>query len=372
MKRKKCVLKEEEILALLRLQKTSSIGDILAKKLIATVGNAADIFTENKNTLLKINGIGEYAVRNLLNNTQQKLAEKELQYINTHKIKYSYFLDDDYPKNLHNCIDAPILFFKTGSIDFSNKRIISVVGTRTMTNYGKSFCEKLIDELSPYNPIIVSGFAYGIDICAHTNAFKQNLQTIAILAHGLNHMYPKAHRKYSKQVNQHGGFITEFFHDETPLRENFLKRNRIVAGISDATIVVESASKGGSLVTADIANSYDRDVFAVPGRINDVMSKGCNDLIYRNKAHLLKSSMDLVKMLNWDISPISLPKQIKLFEELPKEHQKVVDYLQKQQQVIDVIALDLEMSVSNLATILLQLELKGIVKPIQGKIFKLS
>jgi DNA processing protein len=141
LKRKKCVLKEEEILALLRLQKTSSIGDILAKKLIATVGSAADIFTENKNTLLKINGIGEYAVKNLLNNTQQKLAEKELQYINTHKIKYSYFLDDDYPKNLHNCIDAPILFFKTGSIDFSNKRIISVVGTRTMTNYGKSFCE---------------------------------------------------------------------------------------------------------------------------------------------------------------------------------------------------------------------------------------
>ena len=141
-------MKEEEILALLRLQKTPSIGDILAKKLIATVGNAADIFTENKNTLLKINGIGEYAVKNLLNNTQQKLAEKELQYINTHKIKYSYFLDDDYPKNLHNCIDAPILFFKTGSIDFSNKRIISVVGTRTMTNYGRNFCEKYVKSYS--------------------------------------------------------------------------------------------------------------------------------------------------------------------------------------------------------------------------------
>ena len=250
-------MKEEEILALLRLQKTPSIGDILAKKLIATVGSAADIFKEKNYILQKINGIGSYAIQNLLDNSNQQLAEKEFQYIKKHKIEYSYFLDKDYPLNLQHCIDAPILFFKDGTIDFSNEKIISIVGTRTMTNYGSSFCEKLIDELAVYNPIIVSGFAYGVDICAHKAAMKNNLQTIAVLAHGLEQIYPKVHKKYIHKVNQHGGFITEFFHNEAPQRENFLRRNRIVAGISKATIVVESASKGGSLVTADIANSYD-------------------------------------------------------------------------------------------------------------------
>ncbi|MDB9927545.1 DNA-processing protein DprA [Flavobacteriaceae bacterium] len=366
-------MKEEETLALLRLQKTPSIGDILAKKLIATVGSAADIFKEKNYILQKINGIGSYAIQNLLDDSNQQLAEKEFQYIKKHKIEYSYFLDKDYPLNLQHCIDAPILFFKDGTIDFSNEKIISIVGTRTMTNYGSSFCEKLIDELAVYNPIIVSGFAYGVDICAHKAAMKNNLQTIAVLAHGLEQIYPKVHKKYIHKVNQHGGFITEFFHNEAPQRENFLRRNRIVAGISKATIVVESASKGGSLVTADIANSYDRDVFAVPGRINDRMSEGCNDLIYRNKAHLLQSSEDIVKMLNWDISKTTTPEQTRLFVELTDVEQKIVDFLQqKEQELLDVIALETHIPVYQLATILLQLELKNVVKPLPGKMFKLS
>ena len=353
--------------------KTQHIGDILAKKLIATVGSAADIFKEKNYILQKINGIGSYAIQNLLDDSNQQLAEKEFQYIKKHKIEYSYFLDKDYPLNLQHCIDAPILFFKDGTIDFSNEKIISIVGTRTMTNYGSSFCEKLIDELAVYNPIIVSGFAYGVDICAHKVAMKNNLQTIAVLAHGLEQIYPKVHKKYIHKVNQHGGFITEFFHNEAPQRENFLRRNRIVAGISKATIVVESASKGGSLVTADIANSYDRDVFAVPGRINDRMSEGCNDLIYRNKAHLLQSSEDIVKMLNWDISKTTTPEQTRLFVELTDVEQKIVDFLQqKEQELLDVIALETHIPVYQLATILLQLELKNVVKPLPGKMFKLS
>tara|TARA_B100000787_G_scaffold31421_1_gene21177 strand:- start:8349 stop:9449 length:1101 start_codon:yes stop_codon:yes gene_type:complete len=366
-------LKEEEILALLRLQKTKSIGDILAKKLIATFGNAADIFKEKENVLHKINGIGSYAIQNLLDDSTQKIAENELDYINNNEIEYSYFLDNDYPKNLQHCIDAPILFFKDGDIDFSNERIISVVGTRTMTNYGSYFCDKLIEELSIYNPIIVSGFAYGVDICAHKAAMKNNLQTIAVLAHGFEHIYPKSHKKYIHKVNECGGFITDFFHNDTPQRENFLKRNRIVAGISKATIVIESASKGGSLVTADIANSYNRDVFAVPGRVNDSMSQGCNDLIFRNKAHLLKSSDDIIKMLNWDISGVSIPKQTKLFIELTDDQQKIVDFLQKkEQQLFDIIALETNIPVYKLASILLELELKNIITPLPGKMFKLS
>ncbi len=364
---------EEEILALLRLQKTPMIGDILAKKLIAHIGSAADIFKEKKNILQKINGIGKFTIENLFDNSNQRLAELEFEYIKQNKIQYSYFLDNDYPVNLKHCIDGPILFFRDGSIDFSNDKIISIVGTRRMTNYGNSFCEKLIDELAVYNPIIVSGFAYGVDICAHKSAIKNNLQTIAVLAHGLDKTYPIAHKKYIHNVTKRGGFITDFFHNEAPQRENFLKRNRIVAGLSKATIVIESASKGGSLVTADIANSYDRDVFALPGRINDIMSQGCNDLIYRNKAHLLQSSEDIVKMLNWDMSKAIPTKQTRLFLDLTEDEQKIVDFLElKEQAVIDAIALDTQIPLSQLVTILLQLELKNIVKPFPGKIFKLS
>lgn len=366
-------MKEKEILALLRLQKTKSIGDILAKKLIAAIGNAHDIFKENKKSLLKINGIGSYAITNLLDESNQKIAEKEFHYITKNKIAYSCFLDDDYPKNLQHCIDAPILFFKNGNIDFSNEKIISIVGTRRMTNYGQGFCETLIKELSVYNPIVVSGFAFGVDICAHKAAIKNKLQTIGVLAHGFEQIYPKTHKRYMHQVNENGGFITEFFHDENPLRENFLKRNRIVAGISKATIIIESASKGGSLVTADIANSYDRDVFSVPGRINDIMSQGCNNLIYNNKAHLLKSSEDIVKMLNWDLAKAPIPTQPNQDINLTDNEQKIVDFLKTNgQQLLDVIALETTTPVYQLATILLKLELKNVVQPLPGKMFALN
>ena len=365
-------MKEEEILAILRLQKTKSIGDILAKKLIATVGSPSEIFKEKKNTLGKIYGIGTNAVKNLLDESSKRLAEKEWEYINKNKIEYSCFLSDDYPKNLQHCIDAPIMFFKDGNSNFTNEKIISIVGTRNMTSYGRIFCEKLIEELAVYNPVIVSGFAYGVDICAHKAAIKNNIQTIGVLAHGFEHVYPKGHKKYIHQVNENGGFITEFFHDESPMRENFLKRNRIVAGISTATVIIESAEKGGSLVTADIANSYDRDVFAVPGKTSDLMSKGCNNLIRRNQAHLLQSSEDIVQLLNWDVQKVSIPKQIKLFVELTTDEQKVFDYLkEKGQQLLDVIALETRIPVFQLAPLLLQMELKNVVKALPGKVFEL-
>lgn len=373
-------MKEEEILAVLRLQNTKSVGDILAKKLIATVGSAEQIFAERKHTLQKINGIGSFVVQNLFDEGNLRNAQKELEYINKNQVQYSYFLEDDYPRNLQHCIDAPILLFQDGNIDLTNERIISIVGTRNMTRYGQEFCKQLIQELTPYNPIIVSGFAYGVDICAHKEAMKNNLQTIAVLAHGFEQVYPRIHKKYIHQVNQNGGFFTEFFHNEIPLRENFLKRNRIVAGISRATIIIESAEKGGSLVTADIANSYDRDVFAVPGKVNDRMSQGCNRLIKDHKAHLLQSAEDIVKFLNWDVSQgstkdasrASASKQKQLFVELNGEEQKVYDHLkQKDQQLLDMIALETDIPVYQLATILLQMELKGVVKPMPGKMFKL-
>jgi len=366
-------LKEKELLAFLRLQKTPSIGAILAKRLIASVGNAQDIFKENKKSLLKINGIGSNAITNLFDDSNQRIAEQELHYITKNKIGYSCFLEDDFPQYLQHCIDAPILFFKKGTIDFSNERIISVVGTRKMTSYGQDFCQSLLQDLSVYNPVIVSGFAFGVDICAHQAAMNNHLQTIAVLAHGFDQIYPKAHQKYLDKVKENGGFVTEFFHDEDPLRVNFLKRNRIVAGISKATIIIESPSKGGSLVTADIANSYDKDVFAVPGRTNDEMSQGCNHLIRRNQAHLLQSSEDLVKMLNWDLIEIPKPQHSKQYLDLTENEQKIVDFLNTNtHQMIDIIALNTNIPVGQLATILLQLELKNMVKPLPGKIFTLT
>ncbi len=365
-------MKEKEILAVLRLQKTKLIGDILVKKLIATVGSAEQVFAEKKHVLQKIHGIGSLAIEYLHDESTLRIAEKELNYINNNNIRYRYFLDKDYPLNLRHCIDAPILLFEDGNIQLSQQKIVSIVGTRNMTNYGRNFCEKLIEDLSPYNPIIVSGFAYGVDICAHKATLKNNLQTIAVLAHGLEKVYPKSHKKYIHQLNENGGFFTEFFHDDEPLREHFLKRNRIVAGLSEATIIIESAEKGGSLVTADIANSYDREVLAVPGKFNDLMSKGCNQLIKNNRAHLLESAEDIVQLLNWGVPKETKPIQKSLFVELTSVEQKIYDYLKENnQQLLDMIALGTGIPTYQLASELLQMELKGIIKPLPGKLFEL-
>ncbi|PQJ80436.1 DNA-processing protein DprA [Polaribacter porphyrae] len=366
-------MNEEKLLAILRLQKSKAIGDILAKKLIVNVGDVEQVFKEKSATLQKINGIGANALKHLFDKKNIEFAQSELKYIQDNTIAYSYFLEDDYPKNLLNCIDSPILLFKGGNINLNNDKIISIVGTRNMSSYGRDFCNKLIEELAEHNPIIVSGFAYGVDICAHKAAIKNNLQTIAVLAHGFEQIYPKIHKKYINQVNENGGFFTEFWSEEQPLRENFLKRNRIVAGISKATIIIESAEKGGSLVTADIANSYDRDVFALPGRASDMYSKGCNNLIKNNRAELLTSADDIVKLLNWDIK--ENPKktiQKQLFIELNENEQKIYDLLnQKGQQLLDVISLECNIPIYQLSSILLQMEMKGVLKPLPGKLFEL-
>ena len=365
-------MEEENLLAVLRLQKSKAIGDILAKKLIVTVGDVAQIFKEKSATLQKINGIGSHAIKHLFDTENILKAKQELAYIKKNKIQYSYFLDDDYPYNLHNCIDSPILLFKDGNINLKNDKIISIVGTRNMSSYGRDFCNKLIEDLAEYNPIIISGFAYGVDICAHKAAVKNKLQTIAVLAHGFEQIYPKVHKKHINEVNENGGFLTEFWSEEAPLRENFLKRNRIVAGISKATIIVESAGKGGSLVTADIANSYDKDVFAVPGRTTDIYSKGCNNLIKNNQANLLTSAKDIVKMLNWDLNEKSKIIQKQLFVELNENEQRIYDLLhEKGQQLLDVISLECNIPMYQLSAILLQMELKGITKPLPGKMFEL-
>jgi DNA processing protein len=365
-------LKEEKLLAILRLQKCKAVGDILAKKLIVNVGDVSQIFKEKRASLSKINGIGNHVLKHLFDEESLRRASRELKYIKENAVSYSYFLEDDYPTNLQHCIDSPILLYKDGNIDFSNQIIISIVGTRNMSSYGRDFCNKLIEDLAQYNPLIISGFAYGVDICAHKAAIKNNLQTVAVLAHGLEQIYPKVHQKDIILVKEDGGFLSEFWHDDVPLRENFLKRNRIVAGISKATIIIESAVKGGSLVTADIANSYDKDVFAVPGRTSDIYSKGCNNLIKNNRAFLLNSADEIVKMLNWDLSEKPKIIQQQLFLELNENEQKIYDLLhEKGKQLLDVISLECNIPVYQLSAVLLQMELKGVSKPLPGKMFEL-
>ena len=362
----------DELIAVLRLQNIPNIGDVSAKKLIAHCGSPSAIFNDKSQNLLKIDGIGTFTIKGLHDAEHTEAAEKELQYIQDHGIDYSYFTDKDYPRYLKHCIDGPLILFKKGNIVLEERKIISIVGTRNITSYGTAFCEKLIEDLSPLDPIIVSGFAYGVDICAQKTAIKHGLQTIGCLAHGLNQIYPKVHSKFVPDVVKNGGFVTEFWSSSNPDRENFLKRNRIIAGMTEATIVVESAEKGGSLVTADIANSYNREVFAVPGRAQDKYSSGCNNLIKQQKAHMITSAADLIYLLNWELEQkASKSIQKQLFIELDEVEKAIYSYLQKEgKQLLDSIALDCKLPIFKVSSTLLNMEMKGVVRPLPGKLFE--
>ncbi|WP_338732201.1 DNA-processing protein DprA [Mangrovimonas cancribranchiae] len=365
---------EQQLIYTLALQHIPNIGDITAKKLIQYCGSPEAVLTEKKQNLLKIDGIGTSTIRDVFGKHHLKAAEEELKYIKNNNITCLYFLDSDYPERLKHCIDGPILLFQRGQINIKNQPILSVVGARKITVNGMAFCEKLIEEMAIYNPIIVSGFAYGTDITAQKAALKHNLQTIGCLAHGLNQIYPKTHKKYVADVEKHGGFFTDFWSTAVFDRKNFLKRNRIIAGLSEATVVIESAEKGGSLVTADIANSYNRDVFAAPGRVTDKMSEGCNNLIKFQKAHLLSNPLDIPLMLNWKLEDDAKqqPIQKQLFVELGDDEKKVYNYLkQHNKQLLDVIALECKIPIYKMASILLNMELKGVIRPLPGKQFEL-
>lgn len=364
-------MNEQELFSLLALQKVELVGDVVAKKLLNYFESASDIFQAKANKLTSIDGIGSVLIKNLKDKSVFHKAEAELKFIQENEIDVHYFKEKSYPEKLKHCFDAPILMFSVGKINVQQSRIISIVGTRQVTSHGAEFCRNLIAEIAPLNPIIVSGFAYGVDIVAHQSAMEHNLQTIGVLAHGLNQIYPASHRKYSKKMEANGGFMTEFWSSSNPEKENFVKRNRIVAGMSEATIVIESAERGGSLITAMLANDYNRDVFAVPGRITDKFSLGCNNLIKTQKANLLTSAADLIYMLNWDIKESTKGVQKQLFVDLLADEQIVYDYLlQKGKELMDTIALDCGFPIYILSGMLLNMELKGVIRPLPGKLFE--
>jgi len=349
------------------------IGDVLAKNLISYCGSAEEIFKTPRQKLLQIPGIGPKMTASILNAGCFSRAEKEIKFIEKNKIQAIFFTDAAYPKRLKSCIDAPMMLFYHGNADLNRQRIISIVGTRKATHYGRQLCEELIGSLKNHQVTVVSGLAYGIDICAHKACVKHHLPTIGILGHGLDRLYPAVHRNTAEKMIENGGLMTEFPSESNPDRENFPKRNRIIAGMADATIVVEASIKGGALITAEIANSYNRDVFTFPGRIGDEFSEGCNFLVRFNKAGLLTSYADLAEQLGWLDNVLPVKKQQLLFPlDLTANEKQIFETLQADGQTgIDDLSIKTNLPVSILAMNLLNLEMQGLVRALPGKSYNL-
>ncbi|KQC32300.1 DNA processing protein DprA [Nonlabens sp. YIK11] len=362
---------KQELLSLLALKKAPLIGDIMAKKLIRTFGSAAAVFEQPYREIAAIEGIGEKKAQFIKAKDLFQKAENELKFIEENKLKYRVYYNDDYPERLQYCVDGPIIFFENGNINWNNPYTLSIVGTRQITSQGSAFLEKFMADIALLNPTIISGYAYGVDILAHKLSIEHGLQTVAVMAHGLNQTYPRNHAAHNNDVKKNGGFVTDFWSTDTFDRKNFLGRNRVIAGLSEATVVIESAEKGGSLVTADLASGYNREVFAVPGRVNDKYASGCNSLIKQSKAHLLTTAADIPYILGWQQNEVAVQKQ--LFVELDKDERAIYTVLKEQEkELLDIIALQVHMPVHKVASLLMSMELKGVVKPLPGKLFMLT
>lgn len=351
------------------------VGDVLAKQLVSYCGSVEAVFREKKRILEKIPEIGPKTAASIAGFKNFARAEKELEFIQRHGIDLFFYLDENYPARLKNCYDAPILLYYKGTSNLNHSRMVAIVGTRNSSDYGKNFTIKIVEELIQMKATIVSGLAYGIDITAHKACVQQGIETIGVMAHGLDRIYPQAHSSVARKMVIHGGLITEHTSGADPDRENFPKRNRIIAGLCDAVIVVEAAKKGGALITADIANSYNRDVFALPGRIDDTYSEGCNMLIKSNRAALIQSAADIRYIMGWDDSenPHKQALQKSLFVELNEDEKNLVGFISEQgRTAIDAIVIHSGMPSSKVASILLNLEFSGVIRCLPGKVFVLN
>jgi DNA processing protein len=364
---------QKELVYQISLTLVPSIGDVRAKALINHFGDAAAIFHAPKKAFQAIEGLGTKAINSILQFKDFSRAEEEIEFINKYKITPIFLTDKNYPQRLLNCYDCPPLLFYKGNADLNSSRIVAIVGTRNHNDYGKNICEKLVEGLVNEDVLVVSGLAFGIDSIAHKSAVKNNIKTVGVLAHGLDRVYPSQNASLAKQMISSGGLLTEFKSNTNPDKQNFPGRNRIVAGISDAIIVIESGIKGGSLITAELANGYNKDVFAFPGRADDTKSEGCNYLIKNNKAALITSANDLLENMGWKKLKPSPKKQRELFIELSADEKVVIDILQTQEQVqIDELYFKSKLSSSAVAQALLMLEMQGVVSSLPGKIYKMS
>lgn len=351
------------------------VGDILAKNLIAYCGSAEQVFKTGKTQLEKIPGIGTYTSTAILQSKSVlERAEQEVQFIVDNNIQALFFTNDKFPQRLKNCNDSPVMLYYKGNADLNTEKIVAVVGTRTPSPYGRQMAEKFISDLANSGCLIVSGLAYGIDVTAHKSSLDNGLNTVGVLAHGLDRIYPSVHSNYADKMISQGGLLTEFMSDTNPDKENFPKRNRIVAGMCDALVVVESKRGGGSLITATIANSYNKDIFAFPGRAGEILSEGCNGLIKSNRASLIESTADLLYIMNWNQeSKKKVSTQIPLHLNLSSEEQIIVNaFMNKNQLHVDEICYATNFPISKTSTHLLQLEFSNVIKSLPGKIYQLN
>lgn len=375
-------MKYSENLYNLALAFLSGVKDINLKRLISKFGSAEKIFSANKKDFVKTHGIGEYTAVKIINSMSSAIsrAEEELKYLTTNDIEAVTFFDKDYPYRLKECVDAPIVLYYKGNPVFNAKKIVSIVGTRKSTKYGTDFCNKIVSDLAVRYPdiVVVSGLAYGIDITAHKEALANNLETWAVLGHSLESLYPAKHKKIAAEmIAKNGALISDYPHGSITEASNFIKRNRIVAGLCDALIIVESGIKGGAMVTANIANHYNKDVFALPGTINSVYSEGCNNLIKTNRAHLIQSVEDIDYIMNWKSDKIKASKKEVQYLEIIQnlsENEKIVVEILKEHEFLDIdnIIRQSKFDSNSLSLLLLELEFKNIVRALPGKLFSLK
>lgn len=366
---------DQQLIHRIALSMLKGIGPVNARSLVAYCSGVDPIFTDKKlkNTLEKVPGIGPKLIASITDKKVIPAAEKELEYIRKHKLRTLFYLDAEYPRRLKQAEDAPVILFMKGNADLDRTHMVSIVGTRTPTEQGKRLCVELVEGLKEVHATIVSGLAYGIDIVAHRHALKNDLPTIACVAHGLDKLYPSEHAATAKEIIKDGGIVSELPSGSPFAPGNFPARNRIIAGLSDCTIVVESASKGGSLISADIANSYDREVFAFPGRPTDPKSEGCNKIIQQNKAALVTNAKDVITLMDWLPKKKKAPVQAALFGELLPDEQTLVEIIRAKGKIaIDDLCMQSKMPQGKASGLLLNLEFSGVVRSLPGKVYELN
>ena len=370
----------QEIISAIALTKLKGLSLLNARTLLDAVGSAHEVIAHRKDIVDIIPDASQRLVTAFAEaDAALKEAESEMQFIEQKNLKVFTLTDEDYPQRLRECEDAPLVLYYCGNANLNAMRIISIVGTRKCSEYGREVCNNFIADLKRYYPdaLIVSGLAYGIDICAHRAALENSMSTVGVLAHGLDNIYPSMHRQTAADmVHRQGGLLTEYTTHTTPERGNFVRRNRIVAGLCDACIVVESAERGGSLITAELAMEYNRDVFAFPGRVYDEASRGCNNLIRRQQATLLTCAADLLDAMGWEnpLKKTSKPEAVQqeLFPDLTDEERTLVNTLKDvDDKHINQIAIDANIPYSRASMILFDLEMKGVVRALGGARYKI-
>lgn len=359
---------KNELLHQIAITLIPGIGDISGKKFIAYCGSAEAVFKEKRKSLEKISGMRDVTIDALCHPKDiLKRAEQEVEFVNNNGIRPLFYLDKDYPRRLLQCEDSPLMLYYKGNANLNPSRVVAIVGTRNITDYGKENCAQLVNDLIDDHVLVVSGLAYGVDTMAHRTAVKAGIPTVGVLGNGFQQIYPAANKKLASEMLANGGLLTECMSGTLPDRENFPRRNRIIAGMADAVIVIESALKGGSLITADLGNSYNRDVFAFPGRVKDLYSQGCNYLIRTNRAHLMENVINLRYVMRWEQQQ-GTERQTTIFRDFSDDEKKIMDCFGNKSVVnLDDLIVNTDLPTTKLASLLLNLEFDGILMSLPGK-----